>query len=139
VLRFTWTPSADFANPNVLRPSLVATKNQTYTLTAIGQGNCSATDTMTVKILKPVTVPNSFSPNRDGVNDTLVITNLIDYPGATVEVFNRYGQQVYYSKGYSRPWDGNYKGQSLPFATYYYVITLKNGFEPLTGSVTIVK
>jgi len=139
VLRFSWSPAADFTNPAVLRPTLVATKNQTYTLTAVGQGNCTATDTLTVKILKPVTVPNAFSPNRDGINDTWTITNLADYPGAIVEVFNRYGQQVYYSKGYQQPWDGTFKGQPLSFGTYYFVITLKNGFEPITGSVTIVK
>jgi len=139
VLRFSWSPPSDFTNPNVLRPTLVAMRSQTYTLTAIGQGNCMATDTVAVKILKPVNIPNSFTPNRDGINDTWVITNLIDYPGSTVEVYNRYGQQVYFSKGYSKPWDGSFKGEVLPFATYYYIITLKNGLEPLTGSVTILK
>jgi len=136
---FTWTPSAGFSDPNTLRPSIVATQNQTYTLTATGDGNCTATDTLTVKILRPVNIPNSFSPNGDGINDTWNIPNLGDYPGSSVEVYNRYGQVVFQSSGYGTPWNGNYKGSPLPFGTYYYIITLKNGFAPLTGSVTIVR
>jgi gliding motility-associated-like protein len=84
-------------------------------------------------------VPNVFSPNGDGINDSWEVTNLIDYPGALVEVYNRYGQQVFYSSGYTQPWDGKLKSSPLPVGTYYYVITLKNGFKPITGSVTIVR
>jgi gliding motility-associated-like protein len=138
-LQFMWTPAADFTDATKLTQSLVANYDQTYTLTATGLGNCTATDFLTVKILKPVKVPNSFSPNGDGTNDTWVITNLQDYPGATVEVFNRYGQAIFKSSGYSTPWDGRFNGKDIPVATYYYVINLKNGFAPLTGSVTIVK
>ncbi len=139
VLQFYWTPTGGLSNASVLRPQIVALQNQTYRLTAIGQGNCSASDTLTVKILRPVQVPNAFSPNGDGINDTWLINNLVDYPGATVEIYNRYGQMVYQSNGYNQPWNGTHKGAPLPFATYYYIITLKNGFKPMTGSVTIVK
>ncbi|HRF26479.1 MAG TPA: gliding motility-associated C-terminal domain-containing protein, partial [Ferruginibacter sp.] len=67
------------------------------------------------------------------------IDNLTDYTGAVVEVFNRYGQLVFTSTGYGTPWDGTTKGKPLPVATYYYVIQLKNGFKPLSGSVTIIR
>jgi len=138
-ISFLWTPGYDFPDPTILRPVLVANYDQTYTLTATGLGNCSASDMLTVNILKPVLVPNAFSPNGDGVNDRWEITNLSDYPGALVEVYNRYGQLIYKSTGYPSPWDGNYNGKPVPVATYYYVITLKNGFKPLTGSLTIVR
>lgn len=139
VLSFLWTPAADFANPTILRPSLIAMHDATYTLTATGQGNCSATDALTVTVLKPVNVPNAFSPNGDGINDTWSIPNLGDYPGATVEVYNRYGQRVFASTGYGSPWNGTWNGKMLPLATYYYVIKLQNGFPPLTGYVTILR
>ena len=84
-------------------------------------------------------MPNIFTPNGDNIHDQWMIPNLADYPGATVEVFNRYGQQVYYSAGYGTPWDGKYKGKDLPAGTYYYIIQLQNGFKPLTGSVTIIR
>jgi gliding motility-associated-like protein len=136
---FLWTPSMDFANPTVLRPTLKVMRDQRYTLTAVGPGGCTAVDTMTVFMLQPVVASNAFSPNGDGINDRWVIPNLSKYPGAVVDVFNRYGQKVFTSTGYATPWDGKFNGQSLPVATYYYIITLKNGFAPITGSVTIIK
>lgn len=138
-LSFLWTPSGGLSAADVLQPSLTATEDIQYTLTATGEGGCTASDDVDIKVLKPVKAPNAFSPNGDHINDTWVITNLSDYAGCTVEVFNRYGQLVYQSTGYSHPWDGTYNGQPLPLATYYYVIRLKNGFAPMTGYVVILK
>jgi gliding motility-associated-like protein len=84
-------------------------------------------------------VPNAFTPNGDGINDTWILANLSDYPGATVEVFNRYGQVVHRAMASALPWDGKFKGSPLPVATYYYIIDLKNGFAPMQGSVTIIR
>jgi gliding motility-associated-like protein len=139
VVTFKWTPATDLSDATILRPTMVAQQDRTYRLTATGQGNCVAWDEMTVKILRPVKIPNAFSPNGDGVNDTWFIENLADYTSCTVEVFNRYGQRVYQAGGYSTPWNGTMNGKPLPVATYYYVIHLKNGFQPLTGSITILR
>jgi len=86
-----------------------------------------------------ISVPNAFSPNGDGINDTWVITHLSAYPGATVQVFNRYGQLVFQSENNSKTWDGTYNGKPLPMATYYYIIDLKNNQKKLAGSITIFK
>ena len=139
VVSFTWSPSFNLSNPNTLRPLVNAVSDQTYTLTANGPGGCTASDQVSVKILKLVKPPNVFSPNGDGINDKWMISNLSDYPGSYVEIFNRYGQRIFYSTGYNYPWDGTYNGKPLPVATYYFVITLKNGFEPINGSVTIIR
>lgn len=138
-LTFNWTPASGLNDPTLLKPTLIAMVDQDYTLVATGEFGCTATDFMSVKILKPVNVPNVFSPNGDGIHDKWIITNLADYPGCKVEVFNRYGQMVFSSSGYGTPWDGRYNGKDLPVGAYYYVITLENGFKPMTGSVTIVK
>lgn len=138
-LAFNWSPGFGLSSTTVLNPTLTALQDQTYTLTATGAFGCTATDQMTVKILKPVKVPNVFSPNGDNIHDQWLIPNLGDYPGCTVEVFNRYGQQVFYSAGYGTPWNGTYKGKELPAGTYYYIIQLQNGFKPLSGSVTIIR
>ena len=139
VVSFTWSPPINLSNPNALRPLVNAVSDQTYVLTANAPGGCTAIDQVSVKILKLVKPPNVFSPNGDGINDKWMIQNLSDYPGAYVEIFNRYGQKVFYSSGYNDPWDGKLNGTPLPVATYYYVITLKNGFEPITGSITIIR
>ena len=90
-----------------------------------------------------VTAYSAFSPNGDQNNDYWHIDNIELYPDALVEVFNRWGDRVYSTKRYLNSWDsawqGLYKNNPLPSATYYYVITLNNDDETLTGTVTIVR
>lgn len=94
---------------------------------------------MFVKLLLSPIVPNAFSPNGDGINDRWHIQYLESYPGATVDVYNRYGQLVFSSIEYSVDWDGTVNGKPLPIGTYYYVINPKNGRKIISGSVTIIR
>lgn len=82
-------------------------------------------------------VANVVTPNGDGVNDTWVLGGLELYPSAKIKVFNRWGQTVYESTGYSSPWTGTNDGELLPMADYYYIIDYSDEFEPITGTVTI--
>jgi len=92
-----------------------------------------------VKVYKKITIPNTFSPNNDGINDLWNIDALITYPDCILTVFDRYGQQVYRSIGYNTSWDGKYNGQILPSGTYYYVLDLKNNTPKISGWVLIVR
>ncbi len=95
--------------------------------------------TITLLPLPPVSIPNTFTPNGDGINDIWDISTLIYYPNCLVNVYNRYGALVYQSKGYSKAWDGTYKGNLLPVGTYYYLIDLGTKTEKLSGAVSIVR
>ena len=88
---------------------------------------------------KILDIPNAFSPNGDGINDRWEIKSLNGYPDCIVEVFNRWGQPVYNSKGYRSPWDGGYKNSLLPLGTYYYVITAAPGTRPYKGWVVLLR
>lgn len=138
-LSYLWTPNLFLNNNTVLNPVLTGTQDQLYKLTVTGSGNCSASDNMFVKVLKTPRIPNTFTPNNDGVNDLWVIEHLKFYKNSRVQVFNRYGQLVFESIGYTTPWDGSIKGKGLPIGTYYYVIEPGNGRKPITGYVTILK
>jgi gliding motility-associated-like protein len=83
-------------------------------------------------------IPNTFTPNGDGINDTWNIRFLNNYANCSVDIFTRWGQKVYSSTGYPIPWDGTYRGAALPTGTYYYIINLKNGLNPLSGFVAII-
>ena len=94
---------------------------------------------MTIFVVENVDIINGFSPNGDGVNDTWELPFLSDYPNAIVEVYNRWGLQVFRSERYVKPWDGTYEGDLLPSASYYYVIDYTgNGSRVETGAVTIL-
>jgi gliding motility-associated-like protein len=134
-----WTPSTGLNNDNIPTPKASPADDITYHLKVTSGDGCIATDQVFVKVLKQVKVPNVFSPNNDGINDKWEIQYLESYPGCTIDVFNRYGQEVFKSVGYEKPWDGTFKGTPLPVGTYYWVINPKNGREALTGSVTIIR
>jgi gliding motility-associated-like protein len=137
-LAYLWSPSLYMANNTVLNPAVSPEESITYTLKVTTTHGCSISDAIRLTILKKVKVPNAFSPNGDGINDTWEIPSLPAYPGAEVEVFNRFGQRVYLSYGYSKAWDGKQNGQALPYGTYYWIIRPKNGRAPMNGSVTII-
>ena len=92
---------------------------------------------------KPVTeltfaVPGGISPNDDNINDTWFPIGFENYSNATVTVFNRWGQEVFYATPQMEPWDGTFDGKALPTADYYYIIELDNG-EKYHGVVTLKK
>jgi len=89
--------------------------------------------------LKAPLIPNTFTPNNDGVHDFWEIKYLFQYPDNHVQVFTRTGQLVFESHGYGKPWDGTKGGKPLPFDTYYYIIEPGSGRTPITGFVTIIK
>lgn len=86
-----------------------------------------------------LTIPSAFTPNGDGINDLWDIKGLFYYPTCKVEIFNRYGQAIYQSTGYNKPWDGTFNGKPLPLGTYYYMIIIDKNSKPLSGYVSIIK
>jgi len=142
-LRYLWTADrpGNFLNSNtVLQPVLKGiTDDITYQLLVTAAGGCWKVDEVFIQLLKAPVVPNTFTPNGDGINENWTIQYLDSYPDCKIKVFNRDGQAVYESIGYNAPgWDGKYKGKALPFGTYYYVIEPGSGRKPITGYVTIV-
>ncbi|MCO5948557.1 gliding motility-associated C-terminal domain-containing protein [Mucilaginibacter flavidus] len=119
--------------------TFIAYHAQTVTLTVTDVNGCQATQEILVTDDCPdVKVPNTFTPNNDGVNDTWEISGLAYDPTAVVKVFTRYGQEIYESKGYGKPWNGEYRGKKLAAGVYYYIITIKNGKQTFSGPVTII-
>jgi len=136
---YNWTPATFLSDPTSLNPITSPTDDITYTLTATSSTCGSSTSAVFVRVYKKITIPNTFSPNGDGINDLWNIDALITYPEALIQVFDRYGQSVYQSTGYSKPWDGTSNGKAVAAGTYYYIIDLKNGRPKLSGWVLIVR
>lgn len=138
-LSYKWYPSTGLNHDDVLNPTVTLTETTDYSLMVTSEEGCSSTASVTVKVLKYLVIPNAFTPNGDGKNDLWEIKYLGDYPNNTVDVFNRYGEKIYSSMGYTIPWDGRYKGSYLSTGTYYYIINPKNGRKAVSGSITIIR
>jgi gliding motility-associated-like protein len=84
-------------------------------------------------------IPNAFSPNGDGINDRWNIDGLKARPACQIEVYNRWGQTVYKSVGYTIGWNGLRQGKPVSEGTYYYVIKTAPGEKPYTGWVVLLR
>lgn len=138
-VQYLWAPNLNINNDTIKNPTITVTKETTYILKVTDIRGCIAEDSVLIKVLDALVIPNTFTPNGDGVNDTWVIPALNSYPGATVDIFTRYGQKVFHSDGYGKPWDGTNNGKPLPQGVYYYLIKTKDTERPLSGPITIIR
>jgi gliding motility-associated-like protein len=139
-ISYSWLPGIFIDNAQSLTPVVSPPHDMNYVLKVVsGEGCGFATDTMHVFVNKDLFVPNAFSPNQDGINDTWNIPELDDYSAFDVTVYDRYGQIVFQTKNVNRPWNGTYKGEYLPIGVYVYIIDLKAGKRILKGIVTLLR
>jgi len=80
-------------------------------------------------------IPDGFSPNGDGRNDTFFIPNIeIIFPNYSLEIFNRYGNSIFRGNAENREWDGKDGNGQVPNGVYFYVLHYnREGFEPVQG------
>jgi gliding motility-associated-like protein len=137
---FFWTPSTGLDDPRSLNPIASPSRSTTYTLNVVSRLGCiTAIDEVFVKVYEKLIVPNVFSPNGDGINDSWNITAIDAFDTSNVKVMNRYGEMVFESSGYTKAWDGKYKNNDLPASVYYYIIKLRADIKPVSGSVTLIR
>ncbi len=140
---YLWQPAMYLDDPTLQAVVITATNPGYYTVFGTTDKGCVETDMVHVVIARPIEIYSGFSPNGDGINDTWVITNAVQYGDRiNVKVFNRWGELVFESKGYggSQEWDGTRNGTLMPVGAYYYIIDVNDGqSEPYTGTVTILR
>jgi gliding motility-associated-like protein len=140
---YFWSPPTGLNNPNMLNPVASPETTTTYYLTA-SNGICEIVDDMTITVISGLVIPDVFSPNGDGINDTWEILGTENFQEVYVVVYDRSGQKVFESVNYNplKYWNGTFKNKALPTSTYYYVITLDrslNNSQVLKGPVTIIR
>ncbi|MCC8410150.1 PKD domain-containing protein [Mucilaginibacter sp. UR6-1] len=137
-LTYKWVPSAGLDRDDVLNPNITLNADMSYRL-IVTSASCSVTKIVNVKVHQQLTIPNTFTPNGDGINDTWNIDLLKSFPDCVITVVNRNGSKVFTSVGYQTPWNGTINGNQLPAGTYYYTLDLKDGSKLYTGYLTLLK
>ncbi|MBR5971212.1 MAG: T9SS type B sorting domain-containing protein [Paludibacteraceae bacterium] len=89
----------------------------------------------------PVIIPEFFTPNGDGVNDTWVVEVLREvYTDAKVQIYDRFGKlMTEYLGGESEGWDGLYKGVPMPSTDYWYLIDIEEIDRQYSGHFTLIR
>lgn len=120
-----------------------AGNNNDYVVVTVRDNNgCQAYDTIFVE-LKPCdtsldSIPNVFTPDNDGRNDTYYITNLCTTDNFRIVIYNRWGKIIYESDDPFFRWDGRTTGGTeASDGTYYYILTLKS--KELHGWIELIR
>jgi gliding motility-associated-like protein len=83
-------------------------------------------------------VSGGFSPNGDGRNETFFVEGISRYPDIQLQVFSRWGEEVYRARPYKNDWDGRSKGGGeLPVGDYLYILEFGAGRATMKGTVIL--
>jgi gliding motility-associated-like protein len=150
VTSYTWTPSTNLSCANCASPRVEVKGTVTYRLTATNQGGCAASDDVTITSVcngDNYFIPNTFSPNGDGMNDVFYVRgkgiNLVH----SLRVFNRWGQTVFEKRDFNANdpnagWDGKINGKIADMDVYVYIVELycdNANIVPYKGNVALIR
>jgi len=118
-------------------------KNTCYVAEAVNYEGCKAYDEVCIEVREDfsVYIPNSFTPNNDGINDYFLIYGEGIYD-VTIDIYDRWGLRVFRSFKVTEGWDGRYKGGPPKIDTYTYVVTyygLDRKLYRRSGHVNVLK
>ncbi|CAN1565821.1 Gliding motility-associated, C-terminal domain [Flavobacteriaceae bacterium] len=120
--------------PIGISSSITITDEADYSV-AVSINGCSKEKSITVSN-SFCSIPKGISPNGDGDNDFFDLSNL---NVQNLQIFNRYGMEVYSKSDYKKEWNGKTNGgKELPDGTYYYIVNFVTG-KTKTGWVYINK
>lgn len=122
--KYYWEPPTGLSCDTCPNPTVNPTVTTVYTLVTTSKQGCTKSTLVTVDVVIPCRdfyVPNVFTPNGDGINDTYYIK--VEYMSLyDISIYNRWGQEVFHSNDPGAPWDGNIHGSPAPAGVYYYII-----------------
>lgn len=138
-ITYLWTPATNLTNPNISNPQgyYPDPGRFGYNVYIKSIGGCEGNDSINVWVVNQsaIFVPTAFSPNGDGANDLLRPIG-IGYRNINFfRVFNRWGEQVFYTTQWGEGWDGTLHGQPQDIGVYYWVLSINNR----TGKEEVVK
>jgi len=143
-----WTPVTGVSDPAANEVELSPVETTKYSVSTTYEG-CSEADTILIKVLnesnincEKLLLPNSFTPNDDGLNDTYGISTTYAIDGECLfEIFNKYGGIIFSSKDPNGRWDGRIGSEFAPPGVYMYKVRYSCAGNKYTvaGSVNLIR
>jgi gliding motility-associated-like protein len=150
--QYFWQPSTVCPNNDCL--SIDSLTPGTYSLTvivnytsAIGQpiADTSAVREFTITDVNgpcKLIIYNGVTYNGDGINDKWIIDNIEDFPNNKINIYNRWGQEIFYTEKYNNSnnfWPRNDDANRLAPGTYFYVVNAGDGSPLYKGWLELIK
>jgi gliding motility-associated-like protein len=118
---YRWWPANSLNQPDIPDPIARPEKSTTYSIMATDNYGCVSYDSLTVYVGNQIFVPDLFSPNQDGKNDTFKIYGF-GILNLTLTISNLQNVILYESSDIQKimeeGWDGTYKGNAVPEGQY---------------------
>jgi gliding motility-associated-like protein len=145
-----WSPTAGLFRTEFPGITVKPSQTTTYTVEVFNRHGCTNTDQITVNVMcnnSNMFVPNSFSPNGDGMNDVFFPRGTGIFTIKSMRIFSRWGEVIYQRNNFkandpSKGWDGSFKGQKMNADAFVYTIEVicDNQAEmTFKGSVTLIR
>jgi gliding motility-associated-like protein len=150
IVSYNWAPNNNLSCTTCQTPVATPTITTKYDFTATNDGGCATTDSIRIQVIcngANFFVPNTFSPNGDGVNDHFVVNGVGLNVIPSITIYNRWGQIVFQKSNFpanspADAWDGTFNGQPAPSDVYVYTIQIlcnNATLIPYHGNVTLIR
>ncbi len=150
ITEWKWLPQQWLDDPSSPNPTATPLQSVTYNCLAVNGGGCVARTQATINVVcggANIYVPNTFSPNSDGMNDMFFVRGTGLFSVKSFRVFNRWGQMVFerLNIGANNPgdgWNGVFNNQKSAPDVYIYmmeVVCQNNNIIPIKGNVTLIR
>jgi len=142
--QYEWSPTVNWSNSYRIPNPLVIISNETlFKIKMTAPSSCVTVDTMLVRAFtKRIYLPNTFTPNGDGVNDIFQINPVEIKELKYFRIINQWGARVFETRNLREGWDGKLNGANQPIATYTWILeAVDTDGNPVreTGSVTLLR
>jgi len=150
VTAWKWTPSIGLSCIDCPDPNAAPKQTTEYTIQVRNAGQCLSKDYLTIYVVcsqGSLFIPNTFSPNGDGMNDRFYPRGKGVFMIKSLRVFNRWGEMVFEKLNFnpndaSAGWDGTYKGKRLSPDVFVYtceIVCENNQVLSYKGDVTLLQ
>ena len=141
-ISYVWSP-AEYLSCNVCQnPTTAPNKQMTFIVTVYDANGCSASDPVHIYYDAIIYVPNTFTPNNNGTNETFFALG-VNIRNFQLEIFNRWGELIYTGDALSQMWDGTYAGLPSPDGVYTWKIEyselLSDERHQIVGHVNLLR
>lgn len=143
---YQWWPAESLSNPTASNPVATPSETTTYKVRASLGDNCYSEDSIRVVVNKgnaegSFLLPNSFTPNNDGLNDCFGAKHWGAVTDFKLTIFNRFGNIIFSTVNPSECWDGTYKGRPVDLGVYLYQVSATTICGPVfrKGTVTVLR